>query len=245
MNVYTTGEIAKLCNVSVRTVQYYDHRNILTPSSISEGGRRLYGEKELEKMKIICFLKDLGFSLDNITKIMQEENAKKVILLLIERQQKELEDKILSCAEKMQKIKSLKKYLKSNDDLSLDRMTGIARIIENKSKMKKIRLIMLIFALPVIALEIISILLWIFKGIWWVFAIYFIVSIFVGVFLSKYSYSRLAYVCPECGKIFKASFKEFFFSMHTPSTRKLKCPSCNIKSYCLETYDNGKELSVD
>ena len=41
MSKYTTGEIAKLCGVSVRTVQYYDSRNILVPSALSEGGRRL------------------------------------------------------------------------------------------------------------------------------------------------------------------------------------------------------------
>ena len=33
MSKYTTGEIAKLCGVSVRTVQYYDERGILTPES--------------------------------------------------------------------------------------------------------------------------------------------------------------------------------------------------------------------
>ena len=40
--LYTTGEITKLCGVSVRTVQYYDNRGILIPSSLTEGGRRLY-----------------------------------------------------------------------------------------------------------------------------------------------------------------------------------------------------------
>ena len=47
MSKYTTGEIAKLCGVSVRTVQYYDTRNILTPSELTEGGRRLYSEDYL------------------------------------------------------------------------------------------------------------------------------------------------------------------------------------------------------
>ena len=36
MSKYTTGEIAKLCGVSVRTVQYYDERGILIPSELSE-----------------------------------------------------------------------------------------------------------------------------------------------------------------------------------------------------------------
>ncbi|MGO3725668.1 MerR family DNA-binding transcriptional regulator [Staphylococcus carnosus] len=27
--VYTTGELAKMCNVSVRTVQYYDQKGVI------------------------------------------------------------------------------------------------------------------------------------------------------------------------------------------------------------------------
>lgn len=66
MSKYTTGEIAKLCGVSVRTVQYYDTRNILTPSELTEGGRRLYSEEDLKRMKIICFLRDAGISINSI-----------------------------------------------------------------------------------------------------------------------------------------------------------------------------------
>ena len=59
MSLYTTGEIAKLCGVTVRTIQYYDARGILTPSELSEGGRRLYSEDDLRRMKVICFLREL------------------------------------------------------------------------------------------------------------------------------------------------------------------------------------------
>ena len=47
MSKYTTGELAKLCGVTVRTVQYYDTRGILIPSELTEGGRRLYAAKHL------------------------------------------------------------------------------------------------------------------------------------------------------------------------------------------------------
>ena len=60
MSHYTTGELAKACSVTVRTVQYYDGRGILTPSALSEGGRRLYSEGDLRRLKVICFLRELG-----------------------------------------------------------------------------------------------------------------------------------------------------------------------------------------
>ena len=70
MSKYTTGEIAKLCGVSVRTVQYYDSRNILVPSELSEGGRRLYSEEDLKRMRIICFLRDLGLPINAIVRYL-------------------------------------------------------------------------------------------------------------------------------------------------------------------------------
>ena len=75
MSKYTTGEIAKLCGVSVRTVQYYDDRGILIPSELSEGGRRLYSEQDLKRMKTVCFLRDTGLSLNSIGELMREDNA--------------------------------------------------------------------------------------------------------------------------------------------------------------------------
>ena len=43
----TVGELAKKMNVTVRTLQYYDKEGVLSPSAESEGGRRLYTDKDL------------------------------------------------------------------------------------------------------------------------------------------------------------------------------------------------------
>ena len=55
MSQFSTGELAKAAEVSVRTVQYYDQRGILTPSEVTEGGRRIYHESDLERLQVICF----------------------------------------------------------------------------------------------------------------------------------------------------------------------------------------------
>lgn len=70
---YTTGDIAKLTGVSVRTVQYYDAKGLLIPNEISDGGRRLYGTAEVERMRVILFLKGLGFKLERIRSILSDE----------------------------------------------------------------------------------------------------------------------------------------------------------------------------
>ena len=86
MSKYTTGEMAKLCGVTVRTVQYYDGRGILVPSELSEGGRRLYSEENLKRLKLICFLRELGLPIDSISQLFSEENPGSVISLLIDQQ---------------------------------------------------------------------------------------------------------------------------------------------------------------
>ena len=62
----TVGELAKKMGTTVRTLQYYDKEGLLSPSSESEGGRRLYTDKDMVKLHQILTLKSLGFSLDDI-----------------------------------------------------------------------------------------------------------------------------------------------------------------------------------
>lgn len=64
----TVGEVAKKMGVTVRTLQYYDKEGLLSPSAESEGGRRLYTDKDLVTLHQIMSLKSLGFSLDDIKK---------------------------------------------------------------------------------------------------------------------------------------------------------------------------------
>ena len=70
---YTTGEMAKLCNVSVRTVQFYDTKGILHPSDLTEGGRRIYNDDDLRKFRLVCTLKAIGLSLNSIKSVLESE----------------------------------------------------------------------------------------------------------------------------------------------------------------------------
>ena len=95
MSKYTTGEIAKLCGVSVRTVQYYDTRQILVPSELSEGGRRLYTDDDLKKLRVICFLRDAGISINSIGELLGGVDVQNVISVLIEEKEAELREEML------------------------------------------------------------------------------------------------------------------------------------------------------
>ncbi len=244
MSKYTTGEIAKLCGVTVRTVQYYDTRGILIPSELTEGGRRLYSEDDLQKMKIICYLRSLDFSIDNIATLFKEENPDKVISLLIEQQEQALSQEIKERQEKLSTISEMKTQLKNIGNFSVESIGDIVRVMENKKKLRKVRIMMLAIGIPLEIAEIATFIIGITQGIWIPFIISLALMIIFGVVGSKYYYDNIAYICPECHKVLRKGFKETFFANHTPNTRKLTCPHCGKKSFCVETYNEGVEVSA-
>ncbi len=239
MSKYTTGEIAKLCGVSVRTVQYYDSRNILVPSELSEGGRRLYSEQDLKRMKIICFLRDAGISINNIGELLSEDDPGSVISVLLEQQEQALREEVSERQEKLAILDGIKKELRGIDNFSVESIGDIAYAMENKKNMQKLHAILLITGIPLGIIQWTSIVLWITMGIWWPFAAYWFVAIPYAVWVSNFYFKRVVYICPQCHEVFKPNFKEAFWARHTPTLRKLTCTCCGYHGFCVETY--GKE----
>ena len=241
MSKYTTGELAKLCGVTVRTVQYYDTRGILIPSELSEGGRRLYSEADLKRMKIICFLRELDLPIDAISQILQEEHPEKVISLLIEQQEKTLSDEISDKEEKLEKLRELKNGLKSQAAFSLESIGDIAVFMEGKKKLKRMRRMMILTGTPVTALQWFSVIFWIVRGICWPFIVWVAAAAVWGTLVSRYYFNHVKYICPECHRVFKPTLKEAFFANHTPTARKLTCTSCGHKGFCVEIWGGDEE----
>jgi DNA-binding transcriptional MerR regulator/DNA-directed RNA polymerase subunit RPC12/RpoP len=241
MSKYTTGEIAKLCGVSVRTVQYYDTRGILTPSELSEGGRRLYSETDLQRMKIICFLRELDLPLNSIGELLSEEHPESVITLLLEQQEKTLREEIDQRQARLNKLTDLRRALKELEHFSVESIGDIALKMENKAKLRKLYTVMFATGIPVGIVEWATILFWIVTGNWRPFVLFLVVAVPYAVAISRYFFKRVAYICPECHTVFRPSYKEAFFARHTRTLRKVTCTHCGHKGFCVETYGEGAE----
>ncbi len=241
MSKYTTGELAKLCSVTVRTVQYYDTRGILVPSELTEGGRRLYSEEDLRLLKIICFLRELDLPIDAISQILKEEHPEKVIGLLIEQQEKTLEEELSEMQEKLEKLRDLKNGLKAQASFSLESIGDIATVMENKNKRKKMLRNTILAGIPLAILQWFSIIFWIVTGTWWPFVLWLVLSIPFGVLFTRYYYKHTDYICPECHQVFKPSLKEVFWANHTPTARKLTCTACGHKGFCVEIWGGDEK----
>ena len=104
----TVGEVAKKMGTTVRTLQYYDKEGLLSPSAESEGGRRLYTDKDLVTLHQILSLKSLGFSLDDIkSRLISLETPTDVATALTE-QADSIREKIEQLTDSLTAIEQLK-----------------------------------------------------------------------------------------------------------------------------------------
>ena len=234
MSTYTTGEIAKLCGVTVRTVQYYDTRGILVPSGLSEGGRRLYSDDDVKRLKIICFLRELGLPIDSISQLLSEDDPGSVVSLLLDQQEAALRKEIEEREAQLEKLEDLRTGLKSIESFSVESIGDIALILENKKKLKRLRVFIVLTAIPLAVLQLSAIILWIAKGIWQLFPVWLIVAVPYAVLLSRWYFRKMAYICPACHTVFQPSFRESFWARHTLTARRLTCPGCGHHGYCVE-----------
>ena len=63
------GEFAKIFNVTIKTIRFYEEKELLNPCYIDKySGYRYYDDENIKQMNQILYLKKLGFSLDEIKK---------------------------------------------------------------------------------------------------------------------------------------------------------------------------------
>lgn len=239
-NLYSTGEMAKFCGVTVRTVQYYDKRGILVPSDLTEGGRRIYNEEDLEKLRLLCFLREMGLSIDHIKQILEEDNSGNVIGTILEEHIRTLKQEVDQQQEKLRKAQQLAIQLKHTRDVSVGSMQDIAYSMKTKKELKRLHGFMLAVGIFMDLVEIGTLIYAIKTGNWIFFLMGLVLVVACGIYISVRYYRSVDYICPECHFVFRPGFREAFFARHTPKTRKLTCPHCLKTSFCIETYGTGQ-----
>ena len=69
---YTVQKLGRLAGVSPRTLRYYDEIGLLKPARINSSGYRIYGSAEVDRLQQILFYRELGVSLDEIKRILND-----------------------------------------------------------------------------------------------------------------------------------------------------------------------------
>ena len=100
------GEFAKIFNVTIKTIRFYEEKELLKPCYIDKySGYRYYDDENIKQMNQILYLKKLGFSLEEIKSNWNHFNNEVML-----NKKKELEQKLENINESIKKID----YLRSN-----------------------------------------------------------------------------------------------------------------------------------
>lgn len=85
---YQIGELANLLNMSPRTIRYYEEIGLLNSVKRIEGGKRVYTDKDIQRLKFIARLKHLGLTLSEMNELEDiykiHRTNKKVLPRLLE-----------------------------------------------------------------------------------------------------------------------------------------------------------------
>lgn len=108
--LYKIGEFSKLTNLPVKTLRYYDEINLFKPQEIDLfTGYRYYSESQMEDLKIILELKNVGFTLEEIKNNWNSFNNEVML-----KKKDELMKQAIQLEEKIKKIDNLRSKIKNN-----------------------------------------------------------------------------------------------------------------------------------
>lgn len=124
----TVKEIAELTGVSARTLHYYDEIGLLTPTSKSEAGYRLYDDKAVETLQQILFFREFDIPLKEIKSVMENPDLDRKQILQMQRKM------LVAEKERMERlIASIDDILKGDNrmDFTVFNETEIRAIYDN------------------------------------------------------------------------------------------------------------------
>jgi len=234
MPSYTTGEMAKLCNVSVRTVQFYDMKGILHPADLTDGGRRLYSEEDLCKLQLICTLRAIGLSLNSVKSVLESELSGKILTILLDEQVKLLTGEIGEREKQLKMINVIKNGIRDKAVVPASTIIGIESTMEKKNRpSNKKKLTMIYIGVGIASVLGLLLMAWLIASrIWWGFAVYISIAIF-SLCVSSFHLRDKVFVCPNCNSVFKPSLRRTFFSTGDYNVRWMTCPECGHRDWCV------------
>src|SRR5699024_11138961 len=125
---YTSGEFAKKAHVSIRTIRYYDQKNLLKPATHTKGGARLYTDQDFAKVQQILLLKYLGFSLSDIREMTIGSGDKKLSQSALHTQKRLAEERLEEMKSVVNAIDSTSQAPKHNDQVDWSKLVNLLHL---------------------------------------------------------------------------------------------------------------------
>ncbi len=115
------GDFSTLAQVSIKTLRYYDEAGLLEPEWVDpENGYRYYAARQIARLHRILALKDFGFSLEEIGRLLGEGvNAEQMRGMLV-LQQAEQKKRVEEEGDRLSRISSRIRLIEKENDMAYD-----------------------------------------------------------------------------------------------------------------------------
>ncbi len=116
--MFRIGEFSKIAQVSGRLLRYYDSIGLLTPEHTDPAtGYRYYSAHQLPRLNRILALKDLGLSLDQITRLMDDNITPDTLRGMLTMKKAQLEQTLSEELARLRSVEARLLQIDDNDDL--------------------------------------------------------------------------------------------------------------------------------
>jgi effector-binding domain-containing protein len=116
--VLKIGDFSKLSLVSVKTLRYYDEIGLLKPAQVDEwSGYRYYSASQMPRLNRILALKDLGMSLEQIARLLDEGLPAEQIRGMLRFQLAEIEQRVQDDKGRMVRVEARLKHIEREGKL--------------------------------------------------------------------------------------------------------------------------------
>lgn len=127
---WTTGQVAKQRNVSVRTLRYYDQIGLLTPSYKEDNGRRYYSEEDLFTLEKITLLKSLMLPLEDIQSLLDKLSYRDILIA----HHNHLQEQLSLLQNSISNTNSLINMIDLEGSLSWERVSHLVQVSQTGTK---------------------------------------------------------------------------------------------------------------
>jgi 7-cyano-7-deazaguanine reductase len=128
MKFYKIRELSKLTSTTVRTLQFYDKIELLTPTKRSAAGYRLYSEDDLLCLQQIITLKYLGLSLTEIKNVIKNPDFD--VFQSLQIQSQILSDNARKIQEAARLLKYIAAQIKAEQIINWESTSVLTKILE-------------------------------------------------------------------------------------------------------------------
>ena len=101
--MYRIGQFSKLSKTTIKALRFYEKKELLVPSFIDENGYRYYDASKLIDVAHIVFLRQIGFSIQEIKDLIKQKNFEEMLILKQKEIRKDLDENMI----KLSKIQYL------------------------------------------------------------------------------------------------------------------------------------------